>query len=291
MFKIIPVFHLPKKNNLEDNLEDMKVLAEGLIANDGQTVKSAVLWLQRKLVAHSGPKAGSPMSATTIKNYLVGFYVLDLFKANNNFYHDLTPATTVSLSLQSKIEVIQPLKWVLEATSDGAFKERLTKVCSQYSQIVKTYNYDRQLLKENYDIGENTSPALIRKLLTEYCGYSYIGKPKQNNPIGYLEIFYQDKVEIDNYLKLMNFIIKNYQDYAKNNMGLVPISFVLNHLKELTNYQDDEIKSFLIKLRITNRIELRITKSQLANNLGIELIDIKGVKYGFIKILDYTIVG
>jgi hypothetical protein len=74
-------------------------------------------------------------------------------------------------------------------------------------------------------------------------------------------------------------------------MNLVPISYVINRLKEVSDYKDDEIKSFLIKLRITNRIELRMTKSQLAENLGIELIDIKGVKYGFMKILDYTMVG
>ena len=122
MSKVIPIFYLPKEYE-----EDMKLLAEGILANDGLTIKSAVSWLQGKLIAHSGPKAGSPMSATTIKNYLAGFYVLDLFKANNNFYRDLTPGRTVPLSLQSKIEVIQALKWVLEATS---FNEKLTQVCS-----------------------------------------------------------------------------------------------------------------------------------------------------------------
>lgn len=89
----------------------------------------------------------------------------------------------------------------------------------------------------------------------------------------------------------MNFIINNYKDYAKKNMGLVPLSYLLKNLKEVSDYRDDEIKSFLIKLRITNRIELRMTKSQLAENLGIELIDIQGIKYGFMKILDYTMVG
>ncbi len=99
------------------------------------------------------------------------------------------------------------------------------------------------------------------------------------------------KLKIANYLALMNFIVNNYQDYAKKNLNLVPISYVLNRLKEVSDYDNDEIKSFLIKLRIINRIELRTTKSQLADNLGIELVDIKGVKYGFMKILDYTIVG
>lgn len=281
MSKIIPVFHLPK-----DNLEDMKVLAEGLVANDGQTVKSAVLWLQGKLVAHSGPKAGSPMSDTTIKNYLAGFYVLDLFKANNNFYRELTPDIVVSLPIHSKIEVIHPLKWVLEATSVESFKERLTQVCSQYSQIVKTYTYDRQLLKDKYELGEKSSPALIRKLLIEHCGYSHIGNPKQNNPVGYLEIFYQDKVEIDNYIKLLDFIQRNYGDSAKKTLGLIPIANIMNHLKEVSHYTEEEFKQQLIQLQLTHRIELRTTKSQLARNMGIELIDIRGVNYGFIKLLE-----
>lgn len=282
MSKVIPIFYLPKEYE-----EDMKLLAEGILANDGLTIKSAVSWLQGKLIAHSGPKAGSPMSATTIKNYLAGFYVLDLFKANNNFYRDLTPGRTVPLSLQSKIEVIQALKFVLEAKS---FNEKLTQVCSQYSQIVKTYSSDRQLLKDKYQLGDNPAPALIRQLLIEHCGYSFIGN-HQKNPVGYLELVYAEQIEINNYLQLMNFIINNYQKYAQNNMGLVPLSHVLNRLKEVSDYRDDEIKSFLIKLRITNRIELRMTKSQLAENLGIELIDIQGIKYGFMKILDYTMVG
>jgi hypothetical protein len=282
MSKVIPIFYLPKEYE-----EDMKLLAEGILANDGLTIKSAVSWLQGKLIAHSGPKAGSPMSATTIKNYLAGFYVLDLFKANNNFYRDLTPGRTVPLSLQSKIEVIQALKWVLEATS---FNEKLTQVCSQYSQIVKTYSSDRQLLKDKYQLGDNPAPALIRQLLIEHCGYSFIGNHKKN-PVGYLELVYSEQIEINNYLQLMNFVISNYQKYAKNNMGLVPVSHVVNRLKEVSDYRDDEIKSFLVRLRITNRIELRMTKSQLAENLGIELIDIQGIKYGFMKILDYTMVG
>jgi hypothetical protein len=292
MPKIIPIFYLPKEYP-----EDMRILVEALVANNGQTLKAALSWLEGKLVthkAHKGKPAGTLMSATTIKNYLAGFYALDLFKANNNFYRDLTPTRTVSLSVHSKIEVIQPLKWILEASSIESFKERLTQVCSQYSHIVKTYCYDRQLLKDKYGIADKREPAffsLIRKFLIDHCDYSYIGKPKQNNPVGYLEIFYQDKLEITNYLVLMNFIIKNYQDYATKNMNLVPISYVINRLKEVSDYKDDEIKSFLIKLRITNRIELRMTKSQLAENLGIELIDIKGVKYGFMKILDYTMVG
>ena len=131
---------------------------------------------------------------------------------------------------------------------------------------------------------------MIRQLLIEHCGYSFIGNHKKN-PVGYLELVYSEQIEINNYLQLMNFVISNYQEYAKKNMGLVPVSHVVNRLKEVSDYRDDEIKSFLVRLRITNRIELRMTKSQLAENLGIELIDIQGIKYGFMKILDYTMVG
>lgn len=100
-----------------------------------------------------------------------------------------------------------------------------------------------------------------------------------------------DLIKITDYLVLMNFIINNFQDYATKNLDLVPISYVISQLKEVSDYKDDEIKSFLVKLHIIHRIELRVTKSQLAENLGIELIYIKGVKYGFMKILDYTTVG
>lgn len=282
MSKTIPVFYLPKKYP-----EDMRIIAEGLVANDGQTVKSTVLWLQGKLIAHEGKKAGNPMSDTNIKNYLAGFYVLDLFNVNNSFYRNLTLAKRASVTLQSKIEVIQSLKLVLEATSLESFEEKFTQLCCQYSHIVKIYNSDRQLLKEKYGLPESPSSLLLQQLLTKYCDYSYIGNPG----IGYLNRFYADKIEIDTYISLFKFIINNYQEYANKNMGLVPISHVLNRLKELSYYRDDEIKNFLVRLRITNRIELRMTKAQLAKNLGIELIDIQGIKYGFIKILDYNMVG
>ena len=70
--KVIPKFYLPKEHP-----EDMKLLVEGLVTHNRQPLKSSVLWLQEKLTAHQGRTTGKTKSATTIKNYLAGFYVLD----------------------------------------------------------------------------------------------------------------------------------------------------------------------------------------------------------------------
>ena len=281
MSKIIPIFYLPKKYP-----EDMRVLVEGLVANNGQTVKAALSWLSGKLLAHSGKKAGSPMAEATIKNYLAGFYVLDLFKADGNLYSETSPRQRASVSVKSKIEVAKPALDVFSKyLSIELFEESLTQLCTESSQICRDYNCDRLKLHEKYQLEENPEPSKLKELLEKHCGYSYVGNPG----VGYLDLFYRDKVQIDNYIKLMEVILNNYGDYAKENLGLVPIDKILNSLKYGYDYVDEEIQRFLIKLRITNRIELRMTKTQLAKNLGIELVDIQGVKYGFLKIVDYSL--
>lgn len=277
MSKIIPVFYLPKKYP-----EDMRLLAEGLVANDGQTLKSAVSWLQGKLVAHEGRKAGNPMSDTTIKNYLAGFYILDLFKANNKLYSEATLLKRASVPIQATIKVISPLRTILDSKSVESFNESLTQVCSQHSQLVKTYNFDRRLLQEKHQLEEKSNPAKIQQLLIEYCGYSYVGHPG----VGYLDLFYTDKVQIDNYLKFLQVIIDNYGEMARQNLGLIPLANVFERLKQVSDYREEEFKRYLLQLKLTNRIELRTTKSQLAENMGIELVDIQGTKYGFMKLVE-----
>lgn len=288
MKKIIPIFHLP-----QEYPHEMKTIVQGLVANDGKQLKSVVLWLKNHLtVQKEGKTFGNPKSKPVIENYLRGFYAIDLFKQDDILYYEANPETRltskhwVRISSNSRIRVIKPLFYILNSPSIEAFNEYFNQICFRQSQIVRTYISDRQILKEKHNIPDNPNISLLRQLLVEHCNYSYIGNPG----IGYLDRFYIDKIQINSYLQLMQFIINNFSEYAKNNMGLVPISNVLNFLKEVSDFRDDEIKTFLIRLRITNRIELRVTKSQLAENLGIELIDIQGIKYGFIKILDYTTV-
>lgn len=93
---------------------------------------------------------------------------------------------------------------------------------------------------------------------------------------------------MSNHLELMQFILNNFNTYYKSNMNYVPISKILNLLKEtVTNYNEEQIKQYLVKLRILNYIELKLTKSLLAKNLKIELVNINGIKYGLIKILKF----
>lgn len=278
--KIIPKFYLPKEYP-----EDMKLLVEGLVANNGQPLKSTVLWLQEKLTAHEGRTIGKTKSATTIKNYLAGFYVLDLFKANNHLYSESPPQDRASVLSQARIEVIVPLKLILNSKSIESFNESLTRICLQYSKIVREYNSDRRILQEKFELEEKPKPAKLQELLTKYCGYSYVGNPG----VGYLDIFYQDKVQIDNSLKLLQFIAENYRDLAQSNLGLIPLVNIFNHLKEVSEYREEDFKKYLTQLQLTNRIELRATKTQFAQNIGLDLIDIRGVKYGFIKIVEPAI--
>ncbi|MDM9581967.1 hypothetical protein [Nostoc sp. GT001] len=271
--------------------EDMRILVKGLVANEGQTLKTALYWLEGKLVTHNVNKvkpAGTPMSATTIKNYLAGFYVLDLYKADGHIYSKTnTEKTRPSISVQSTIQIINPLENLAQnSPSLETFNENLTQICSQYSQLVKDYTNARFQLHEKHQLSENPKPALLQKLLIQHCGYSYVGNPG----VGYLELFYRDKIEIDNYLNLLDFILNNYRDIAQKSLGLVPVAQIRDRVvKQVSDYTEEDLKKHLIQLQLTRRIELRTTKSQLARNMGIDLIDIRGVKYGFIKILEPAI--
>lgn len=94
--------------------------------------------------------------------------------------------------------------------------------------------------------------------------------------------------KIDDYLTLMDFILKNCKEYVKQEVKLVPIGEILKQLDKVSNskYSRKHLEKLLIQLQLTHRIELKTTKKQLAKNLGIELFNIRGVNYGFIKVLD-----
>gem|GEM_PF-5216413 len=160
----------------------MRILTQGLIANNDQTLKAALTWLEGKLVthkAHKGKPAGTPMSATTIKNYLAGFYALDLYKADGHIYSATnTEKTRASISVQSKIQVIKPLENLVQnSPSIEVFNENLTQICSQYSQLVRDYTNARFKLHETHQLSDNPEPSVIQKLLIQHCGYSYVGNP------------------------------------------------------------------------------------------------------------------
>ncbi|PHM10213.1 hypothetical protein CK516_09975 [Nostoc sp. 'Peltigera malacea cyanobiont' DB3992] len=281
MSKIIPIFYLPKEYP-----EDMSILAKGLVVNNGQTLKNALYWLEGKLVTHKvnkGKPAGTPMSATTIKNYLAGFYVLDLYKADGYIYSETnTKKTKASISVQSTIKVINSLQDISHnLPSIEVFNENLTQICSQYSQLVKDYTNARFQLHEKHQLSENPEAALLQKLLIQHCGYSYVGNPG----VGYLDLFYREKIEIDSYLKLLEFIVKNYASLAKKTLGLVPLSQIFTHLKLVANYTEKDFNTHLNQLRLTHRVELITTKAQLAQNIGIDLVEISGIKYGFVKVI------
>lgn len=282
--KIIPIFYLPKENP-----EDIRLLLKGLTENDGQTLKSVVTWLQGKLIAHSGPRTGQPMKEDTIKRYLYGIYALDLFKADHKFYRDIKPRKRVSVPIQAEIRVDSRISTLITIESEELFKRKFTQICFSASQLLESYSADRQFLKENFGLGDNFSIDEIRKLLLEHCGYSYAGSEKSNKSVGYLEIFYQEKIQIDNYLSVLNFIVKNFSEIANKNLGLVPIADIMNRLKSQTDHDEETLKLYIQQLQLTNQIELRSTKSQLAKNMNIELVDISGVKYGFVKIPDLVI--
>lgn len=266
----------------------MRILVEALVANNGQTLKAALSWLEGKLVthkAHKGKPAGTLMSATTIKNYLAGFYALDLYQVDGHVYSETnTEKTRPSISVQSIIHVIKPLENLAHnSPSIEAFNENLTQICSQYSQLVIDYTNARFKLHKIHQLSENPEPALLQKLLIQHCGYSYVGNPG----VGYLDLFYRHKIQIDNYLNLLDFIFKNYGDIAQKSLGLVPVAQIRDNIvNQVSDYTEEDLKKHLIQLQLTHRIELRTTKSQLARNMGIELIDIRGVKYGFIKLLE-----
>ena len=288
MSKIIPVFYLPKEYP-----EDMRILTQGLVASNGQTLKAALSWLEGKLVthkAHKGKPAGTPMSATTIKNYLAGFYVLDIYKTDGQLYSETKPEKTrSSISVQSKIEVIKPLQTLAKKSSSvEVFNERFTQICSQYSQIIKDYTNDRFLLYEKHQLSENPEPSQLEKLLIQHCGYSYVGNPG----VGYLDLFYRDKIQIENYLNLLEFIVKNYGDLAHKSLGLVPVAQIRDRIMtQGSDYSEEDFNRHLTQLRLTHRVELITTKSQLAQNIGIDLVEISGIKYGFLKVIQPALVS
>jgi hypothetical protein len=85
---------------------------------------------------------------------------------------------------------------------------------------------------------------------------------------------------------LLEFIKANFEKGAKI-MWLIALQDVFNRVEEsgkFPAYTKEDIVKELTCLRLLSKIRLLTTKSMLAKNIGIELFDIDGIHYGFLKI-------
>ncbi|MEP0921210.1 hypothetical protein [Leptolyngbya sp. ST-U4] len=259
----------------------MRTIVQAISDNSGCSIGQVILDLKGKLVSHQGKTKGQPKSPSTIANYLKGFYILDLFKQRNSFYSELPPLRTISLFGKEKYEAIGALERILKAPSISLFNEQLTSFCSRNSSLVKLYTEDINKLKAIFDIDDIPNPKKLQDLLIKNCGYEFVGNPG----VGYLDIFYREIIQIDNYLNLLRFILENFQ--IEKHFELIKIGEVYEKLiSRSEGYEEEQFKKHLFQLKSTHRIDLKVTKPSHAKNLNIKLFEIQGVQYGFLKILD-----
>lgn len=86
---------------------------------------------------------------------------------------------------------------------------------------------------------------------------------------------------------LLEFISKEFEGRIKEALGYVPLQDVFKRVEEsgkFPAYTRKDIAQELISLRLIHKIRLITTKRMLAQNLGIELFEINGINYGFLKI-------
>lgn len=86
---------------------------------------------------------------------------------------------------------------------------------------------------------------------------------------------------------LLEFIKDEFSETIKRNMGNLALSEVFERVEKsgkFPAYTERDIAQELVILRILNKINLKVCKSLLAKNLGIELVEINGIRYGFLKI-------
>lgn len=84
--------------------------------------------------------------------------------------------------------------------------------------------------------------------------------------------------------ELIQRIVRDFPEYMRDNLGIVPLYLIFEKYEE----SEEEIKDALRKLKYDPRVEVRITKTKLAENLGWKLYDLygNGVNFGCIKIKD-----
>lgn len=87
---------------------------------------------------------------------------------------------------------------------------------------------------------------------------------------------------------MVDFIKESFSDnLATKEVGLIPLSEALRRVRlsrKWDAYTEEDFKQELVRNRFLHRVELRLTTSGTAKSLGIQLVEIKGLKYGFIKI-------
>lgn len=64
--------------------------------------------------------------------------------------------------------------------------------------------------------------------------------------------------------------------------GLMPLNPIISKVVA-NNVERPHIEKALVRLNIQGKVELRTTKTGVAKSLGVDLVDIRGVKYGFLK--------
>lgn len=284
MNKVIPKFWIPNRFS-----DERRIISLAIVENKGRNLKAVYEWLQSKLTVQDGRESqGKPKSERSIEGYLRGFYAVDLFKLDGKVYSEVdyekkvTKSCLVRISRNSKVESIDSLEELIEF-NENTFKEKFVQYTAQSSNLLKTYIND---VYDNFDISEYRKLSKRKQIdfLKDRCGYTEVIQ----EGLGSLNIFLEDKTNIDSYLSLFEFIQLNYSKLAQENFGLIPIGIVVDDLKRKSNYQEDEFKSFLMQLKYTNRIVLKTTKSQLAKSRDLELMDIHGIRYGFLKLIDST---
>lgn len=87
---------------------------------------------------------------------------------------------------------------------------------------------------------------------------------------------------------MVDFIKESFSDNpGTKEVGLIPLAEALRRVRlsrKWDAYTEADFKQELVRNRFLHRVELVPTKSGTAENLEIELVEINGIKYGFIKI-------
>lgn len=281
MDKVIPKFYIPKKFSNE-----RKIIATAIVKSQCEVLGVAIKYLRSNLMVYEGQKiTEKPKSKSVIENYLRGFYAVDLMKLDGKLYSEadphlrLTDKNLVKISAKAKVEVIKPLESLVDL-DDALFEEKFLQLVAQSSELFKSYVLDISAFSR--DEYKKLSKEKQIELLRGRCNYTEVSE----EGLRALNIFLEDKTYIDNYLALFNFIKTNYEYTSQDNLGLIPIGLIINDLKSKSNYKEEEFKKFLMQLKYTNRIALKTTKNQLAKSGDLELVDIHGMKYGFVKLLN-----
>jgi hypothetical protein len=113
---------------------------------------------------------------------------------------------------------------------------------------------------------------------------------RENRSVGIgLQRLYLKMDSPDDLRGLLDFLKSSFQEESKKSLGMIALQEVLKRVKgsgKWPAFTEDDIVDELARLYLLGRIELVTTKSGLARAIGIELVRIRGIHYGFMKIVD-----